>query len=151
MHRRTVVFGLIALYATVCRARAAAWALITKDEFERDSLAPHPVNPLVAAPPGAPTIKVEQPDETLPIKPPVTIRISFLPKAGATIDPASFHATYGWLGIDITGRILEHTHVSASGLLANNVNIPAGHHKVTIQIADNMHRVGIRTFEFTVL
>lgn len=145
MYRRTLLFGLIALYATA----AKAWDLITQDEFERDSVAPHPVTPLVGAPPGAPTIKVEQPDATMPIKPPVTIRISFLPKAGATIDPASFRATYGWL--DITGRILEHAHVSPSGLLANNVNIPTGHHKVTLQIADNMHRVGAHTFEFTVL
>jgi hypothetical protein len=85
----------------------------------------------------------------MPIRPPVTIRISFLPKAGATIETASFHATYGWF--DITKRILEHAHISRSGLLANNVNIPAGHHKVTLQIADNMQRVGVRTFEFTVL
>jgi len=35
MHRRTLIFGPLALYATACRA--AAWALITKEEFERDS------------------------------------------------------------------------------------------------------------------
>jgi hypothetical protein len=40
VHRRTLIFGLIALYATACRAAAAAWALITKEEFERDSVRP---------------------------------------------------------------------------------------------------------------
>jgi hypothetical protein len=34
VHRRTLIFGPLALYASVCRA--AAWALITKEEFERE-------------------------------------------------------------------------------------------------------------------
>ncbi len=155
MHRRTLIFGPIALYATVCRA--AAWALITKEEFERDSAAPHLDEPLArsmrrtSGPPDAPVIEVNQPDATKPIKPPVTIRVHFRPKEGATIDLTSFRVTYGWLAVDITQRIMEHAHVSASGLLANNADVPAGHHRVTLQVADNMHRVGIRTFDFTVL
>ena len=43
-------------------------------------------------------------------------------------------------------------------LLAKNADVPAGLHRVTlnqfianIQVADNLHRVGIRTFEFTVI
>jgi hypothetical protein len=151
--RRTLIFGLLALYATVCRA--AAWALITKEEFERDSAAHHLDRGIkksfAATQAGAPFIEVAQPDETKPIKSPVTIRIHFRPKEGATIDLTSFRVTYGWLAVDITKRIIEHAHVTASGLLANNADIPAGHHRVTLQVADNMHRVGIRTFEFTVL
>ncbi len=42
MHRRTLIFGPLALYATVCRA--AAWALITKEEFERDLTAAQPLS-----------------------------------------------------------------------------------------------------------
>ena len=153
MYRRTFIFGLLALYATACRA--AAWALITKEEFERD-IAAHHLNrsikeSLAATQPGAPIIEVEKPDESKPIKPPVTIRIHFRPKEGATIDLKSFRVTYGWLAFDITKRIIEHAHVSASGLLAKNADIPAGHHRVTLQVADSMHRVGIRTFEFIVL
>jgi hypothetical protein len=163
VHRRTLIFGLLALYATVCRARAAAWALITKEEFELDSTAPHREESLAATqplsrsmrrtsrPPDAPIIELEQPNATKPIKPPLTIRIHFRPKEGATIDLTSFRVTYGWLALDITKRIIEHAHVSASGLLANNADIPAGRHRVTLQVADNMHRVGVRTFEFTVL
>jgi hypothetical protein len=151
VHRRTLIFGLLALYTTVCRA-AAAWALITKEEFERDLAAAQPLsrNLRTSGPPDAPIIEIEQPNETKPIKPPLTIRVRFRPKEGATIDVTSFRVTYGWLGVDITKRVLEHAHVSASGLLANNADIPAGHHRVTLEVADNMHRVGIRTFEFTV-
>jgi len=149
MHRRTFIFGPLALYATVCRA--ATWALITKEEFEQSAAQPLSRSIRRSSPPDAPTIEVSQPDATKPIKPPVTIRIRFRPKEGATIDPTSFRATYGSLGIDITNRIMQHAHVSASGLVANNADVPAGHHSVTLQIADNMHRVAIRTFEFTVL
>jgi hypothetical protein len=151
MYRRTFIFGLLALYSTLCRA--AAWALITKDEFERDLAAAQPLSRSMrrTGPPDAPTIEIEQPNETKPIKPPLTIRVRFRPKEGATIDLTSFRVTYGSLALDITKRVMEHAHVSASGLLANNADIPAGHHRVTLQIADNMHRVGIRTFEFTVL
>jgi hypothetical protein len=154
VHRRTLIFGPLALYASVCRA--AAWALITKEEFEREEslAATQPLSRSIrhtSGPLDAPVIEVNQPDETKPIKPPVTIRIHFRPKEGATIDLASFRVTYGLLGVDITKRIIEHAHVSASGLLANNADVPAGHHRVTLQIADNMQRVGIRTFDFTVL
>ena len=48
MYRRTLIFGLLALYSTVCRA--AAWALITKDEFERDLGAGQPLSRTCAAP-----------------------------------------------------------------------------------------------------
>jgi len=151
--RRMLIFGLLTVsYVNPCRA--AAWTLISKEEFEHDSSAPRFrfrgfVAPATQA--GAPVIEVDQPDETRPINVPVTIRLRFRPQGGAIIDLTSFRATYGWLAIDITQRIIEHAQVSASGLLANGADIPAGHHKVTLQVADNMHRVGMRTFEFTVM
>ena len=151
MNRRTLVFGLLAI-SYVKPANAAGWTLISKEEFERDSAAPHSRGPFApTAQSGAPLIEIEQPDETKPIKVPVTIRLRFLPQTGAAIDPTSFRATYGWLAIDITQRIIEHAQVNAAGLSASGADIPPGHHKVTLQIADNVHRVGIRTFEFTVV
>ena len=151
MDRRSLIFGLLAVtYVNPCRA--AAWTLISKEEFEQDSAAPRIrgfIAPATQA--GAPVIEVDQPDETKSINVPVTIRLRFRPQAGAIIDLTSFRATYGWLGIDITQRILEHAQVNTSGLVANGADIPAGHHKVTLQVADNMHRVGMRTFEFTVI
>ena len=151
MYRRTVILGLLAL--TYARpGRAAGWALISADEFERDRNAPHFRGGFASAPQsGAPIIEVDQPDDTKPLKAPLTIRLRFRPQGTASIDLSSFRATYGWLGIDITSRILDHAQVNASGLVASNAEIPAGHHKVTLQIADNMHRLGARTFEFTVV
>jgi hypothetical protein len=34
--------------------------------------------------------------------------------------------------------------------VAHNASVPAGSYRVILQIADNRHRVGRRTFEFTV-
>jgi hypothetical protein len=152
VHRRTLIFGPLALYATVCHA--AAWALITKEEFDQSLAATQPLTRstrLSSVSADAPIIEVDQPDANKPIKPPVTIRIRFRPKEGATIDLTSFRVLYGSLALDITRRIIEHAHVSASGLVAKNADVPAGHHRVTLQVADNMHRVASRTFEFTVV
>jgi len=153
MHRRAVILGVIASsYAAV--SRADSWFLITEDEFQRERLAP----PTQSAPPSAtrtlapsPTITVEQPDTTKPIKSPVTIRASFHPHGGATIVLTSFKVTYGSLGIDITSRIVTHAKLNESGISAENAQLPSGHHKIAVQIADDKGRVGIESFEFTVV
>jgi hypothetical protein len=88
----------------------------------RDLAAPHLEKSNAAIQRGAPIIEVEQPDETKPIKPPVTIRLRFLPQGNSKIELTSFRATYGWLALDITERILEHAELKESGLLANGAN-----------------------------
>ena len=117
MYRRTVILGLLTLLF-VRPGRAAGWALITSDEFERDRNAPHFRGGFGSAPQsGAPIIEVDQPDDKKPLRAPLTIRLRFRPQGAASIDLTSFRATYGWLGIDITRRILEHAQVSPSGLV----------------------------------
>lgn len=150
MHRRTLILGGIAISCATAR-RAAAWTLITNEELARELAAPRLEKSNATIQPGAPMIEVEQPDETKPIKPPVTIRLRFLPQGNSKIDLASFRATYGWLALDITKRILEHAEVAESGLLVNNADISPGNYKITLQIADDLHRVGSRAFEFTVI
>jgi hypothetical protein len=145
------MFSLLTL-PVVRPCYAGIWTLVTQEEFQQDSAAPRFRGDIIAPTemPGAPIIKVDEPAQTTAIRTPVSIHLRFLPQRGAAIDLASFRATYGWLGIDITSRIIEHAQINASGLVANNAEIPSGHHKVTLQIADNLHRVGSRVFEFTV-
>jgi hypothetical protein len=150
VRRRTLILGLVAISCAPAR-RAAAWTLITPDEFARDQAAPHIAPSFAAPPPGGPVIEVDQPDPTKPIRPPVTIRLRFIPQGTAQIDAASFRVTYGWLRLDITSRILEHAQVTQSGLVATNVDISPGTYSITLQIADNLHRVGMRTFDFAVV
>lgn len=152
MRRRAFISGLLPTCSILCASMhpSAAWELVTREEFKRESAAPHNKAAPAAARPGAPIITLEEPNPKHRITPPVTIRITFRPQDGATIDPRTFRATYGWLGIDITHHIVANAKLNASGLVAKNANVPAGSYKVTLRIADNRHRVGTRTFEFTV-
>lgn len=63
---------------------------------------------------------------------------------------STFSATYGWLGLDITQRLLEHGVATPNGLSAANVELPAGDHRVTLSIADTAGKTASRTFRFSV-
>jgi hypothetical protein len=152
MRRMAFISSLLATCSILCASicPSAAWDLVTRGEVKRESTAPHNKAAPATAQPGAPIIRVEEPNQKERITPPLTLHITFRPQGGATIDPKTFRATYGWLGIDITHHIVAHAKLSPSGLVANNASIPAGSYRVTLRIADNRHRVGVRTFEFTV-
>jgi hypothetical protein len=62
----------------------------------------------------------------------------------------SFRATYGWLGINITRRLLEHAVTTPNSLSAENVNLPRGNHRVTLSIADTSGKTASQTFRFSV-
>ena len=62
------------------------------------------------------------------------------------IDIQSFRATYGWLGINITGRLLEHATKLPDSLVAENVDLPVGDHRVTVAIANTRARRASKTF-----
>jgi hypothetical protein len=154
MNRRSIIIGLAGLCASLSMSarRAFAWVLITQDESiaEKKALEDNKGIQPAEAPPGsdAPVIEVLEPDTTKPIKSPVKIRIRFRPQSGSTINPKTFRAKYGWLGIDITDRLAGHAQIDASGLSADNAEIPAGQYAITLQVADSMGRVGTRALEF---
>jgi hypothetical protein len=124
------------------------WTLVAPGEDARDRAAPHLPAPPDLPPP--PTINLLQPDLSRPLRNPVTIEVHFGAGPGRTIDMQSFKATYGWLGLNITSRLLEHSVSGPASLTADNVNLPLGNHRVTISIADSYGKVASRTFEFSV-
>jgi hypothetical protein len=136
--------AMMALAATA----QSTWRLITPDEEARDDAAPH-----LAEPPdlGAfPTIELVRPDISREIRNPVTIEVRFGPGPGEVIDMRTFNATYGWLGIDITRRLLDHATITANGLMAADVELPLGGHRVTLSIADTSGNSSSRTFRLSV-
>jgi hypothetical protein len=149
MYRRSLILGLIATSCFGIRA-ASAWSLVTRQQSQREHAAPHKQAAPAAPRSGAPTIRVEEPNTTRPINSPVRIRVTFQPASNATIVVDSFRVRYGSLGIDITRRILAHARPTASGVTVNDAELPRGRHRVTIQIADNLGRVGSKSLEFTV-
>jgi len=100
----------------------------------------------------APTITVVKPEHSAPIRPPVDIDVEFTPSQGSTVDVSSLKILYGFLKLDITQRILKApgVQVSTSGLKASGAQLPSGSHKLLIEIADNLGRVGRQPVEFTV-
>jgi hypothetical protein len=124
------------------------WHLITPEEEARDDVAPH-----AAARPdrsGPPTIYLLRPDISRPIRNPTTIELRFSPGPGGAIDMASFSATYGWLGIDVTRRLLQHAVTTGNGFVARDVDLPLGNHRITLSIADMTGRATSRTFDLSV-
>jgi hypothetical protein len=132
----------------------APWPLLTREEARHANTAAAQIPqiaPATRAAPGGPQIVVEQPAVGAPLRPPVTFRVRFVPESGSSIDPHTFRATYGSLGLDITARLLQHAQFTGEKLIVDNVDIPAGSHMVTIEIGDTRGHESSRTFQFTVV
>ena len=82
---------------------------------------------------------------------PVNIRIRFQAATNARIDVNSLRVRYGFMGLDVTRRILAHARPTATGVFVEDAELPRGRHRVTIQVADNMGRLGSQSFDFNVV
>jgi len=147
--RARVLFIPLGLALSIFPMKARAWPLITPDEEARDSAAPEALAPADLPPP--PAIDLVRPDISGPVRNPVTIEVRFKAGANHPIDIRTFNATYGRLGINITGRLLEHAATTPDGLSAENVELPTGSHRVTLSIADTSGKTASRTFRFSVV
>jgi len=150
LYRRNLIAGVVAS-ACFGICRASAWPLVTRQQAQRENAAPHGQAAPVPTRSGAPTISIEEPDITRPVRSPVNIRIRFQAAANARIEVNTLRVRYGRLGIDLTRRILAHARPTSSGVFVEDAELPRGRHRVTIQIADNMGRVGSKSFDFNVV
>lgn len=148
MTSRLVVTGVGFALMALATAAQTTWDLVTTDEEARDRAASHVPGP--ADLPAPPAIELLRPDISRPISNPTTIEVRFSPGSGAPVDMGTFRATYGWLGINITNRLLEHAKKTPDTLLAEAVDLPSGDHKVTISIANMVGKTASRTFHFSV-
>ena len=146
--RRDLLVTAVFVLAPFSASAQQPWKLITPDEEARDNVAPQAPPPPDLPPP--PSIDLVRPDISRPIRNPATIEVRFSPGPGQSIDMATFNATYGLLGINITRRLLDRAVVTANGLAAENVELPAGSHRVTMSIADTSGKRASRTFSFSV-
>ena len=146
--RRSLLAGLAGLASL---GAAPLGPVVTAEEVRRDRTAPRPPRDRSLPDPLSPRIEVDRPDATHSLVAPISFRVAFRPAPGAAIVASSFHAAYGFLQLDITSRLLERARLSAAELVAEQVDIPAGQHRVTLEIADNTGRIGRRTFRFAVV
>ena len=54
------------------------------------------------------------------------------------------------LAIDVTDRLRAHARIDASGLLAEEVALPAGQHRIILSVADDQGRRGERDFRLRI-
>jgi len=101
--------------------------------------------------PGAPKIHILQPVMSgAPLQNPIRIQLQFSSASDADIDPGSFRAYYGFLRIDLTGRILKSVRVAKSGLKIENAELPSGKHRLFLRIADSKERTTETEVRFVV-
>jgi hypothetical protein len=128
--------------------------LVSDEEFarERDYAAtPAAQYEARSAPaPDAPSIEVRNPRLNDTLSAPFPIRIAFSAREGAEIVPASFRVYYGMLRLDITDRVLQNVKVAPAGFSVEEADIPAGSHRLLLQITDSKGRVGETTLSFRV-
>jgi len=153
--RSSLAAVLLLAVAALASAAQGGFQLLTSREYQSElaaRAAPGATFTAKAADFNAPTITVVAPDHSAPIKPPVDINVQFAAAQGATVNPSSLKIMYGFLKLDITQRILQApgVQVSAAGLKASGAQLPSGSHKLLIEIADNIGRVGRQPLEFTV-
>ena len=85
-----------------------------------------------------------EPAADLKVKAPFAIAVLFRAQSDAAIDPSTFKVMYGAMKFDITSRITKFVKVTREGFTLDNAQIPAGKHRLTLQVQDEKQRVAER-------
>lgn len=127
--------------------------LVTPEEAQRFR-GEDAFNALAALRPRAavPVIEIVRPELVgdLKVKAPFPITVVFRGQADAAIDPRTFKVMYGALKIDITSRLTGFTQVTREGFTLDQANIPAGRHRLTLQVMDEKQRLAERELRLVV-
>ncbi|MDP2008066.1 MAG: hypothetical protein Q8K45_20545 [Rubrivivax sp.] len=134
----------LALLTAAFAGRAEGFELITAEEAQQEAqaaaAAPREVRtrglPVVKA--GQPAIQVVTPTPAgNAVNGPVRIEVAFKPAPGTRIVPSTFRVLYGLLKIDLTDRMKKHTTVTEQGVVVDQARVPAGQHRLILQVADD--------------
>lgn len=141
---RTTVLCL-ALAFSALDSRAEDFDLITAAEAQAEAKAAATAPPetrtrsLPVPKPGQPAIKVVTPNNTpsSAVNAPVRIEVSFKAASGNRIVPSTFRVLYGLMKIDLTDRLKKHATVTETGVVIDQAKVPAGQHRLILQVADD--------------
>jgi hypothetical protein len=104
-----------------------------------------------ATPTSPPQIQVVAPQPSNPtVASPLRIELKFSTSADARILPDTFRVLYGLLKIDITSKLRPYAQVTDKGLVAENAAVPAGNHRLFLQISDSAGRTTVSQWRLTV-
>ena len=99
-----------------------------------------------------PQIDILKPDPAsdLKVKTPFAISVLFKGQSDSAIDPSTFKIMYGAMRFDITSRITKFIKVTPTGFSLDKAQIPAGKHRLTLQVQDEKQRVAERELRLEV-
>ena len=143
---------LIACGMSASVTASQGFVLVSPEEVARERAKGEPprTRSFLGTDPGAPEIVLLKPLSLSNVTAPTDIELRIMPKSPAKIVWDSLRVLYGFFGLDVTDRLTEHAEVTSAGILARDAVLPAGSHRITIEITDDRQRVGRRTFEFEV-
>jgi hypothetical protein len=134
----------LALLLAATDSRAEGFELITaaeaQQEADAEASSPPPVRTrgLPVTRPGQPAIQVVSPQAAgTSVNAPVRIEVAFKPAPGTRIVPSTFRVLYGLLKIDLTDRLKKHSTVTETGVVVDQAQVPAGQHRLILQVADD--------------
>ena len=140
---RTALF-CVALLAASIASHAEGFELVTAEEALREAeavaAAPREVRTrgLPVVKPGQPAIEVVKPTAAgNEVSAPVRIEVAFKAAPGTRIVPSTFRVLYGLLKIDLTDRMKKHASVTEQGVVVDQARMPAGQHRLILQVADD--------------
>lgn len=132
------------LFGLVCSTTVYGFTLISNEELRQETAyaatSPRSFVSKAIAMPGSPRIEVISPEVSNIVKPPVRIQVKFISEHDTEINPATFKVYYGMFRLDLTDRILKQASVTKTGMLVDNADVPAGEHRLYLQIRDGMQR-----------
>ena len=144
MKRRTLV-SLLALSATGVRANDDGFVLITQQQLDEEQRAQATQRPEL--PPSRkrgvfPMIRVIDPRAgDGGVQSPLRLEFQFETSRDAHIVPATFRVLYGILKFDLTDTLRPHARWNEQGVVVAQAMVPAGSHRLLVQIADDKGRV----------
>ena len=99
-----------------------------------------------------PKIKIVAPILEKPLLMPIDIDLQFVPVGSTHIRPETFRVCYmGLITMDITKRITDRVTVSEQGLHVVGAQLPHGHHRLLLLVADQHGRLARHEAVFNVL
>lgn len=150
--------GLLVLGLTwlIIQAAWASFWLITPEEYAKDQTMDVQTKSIMLHEEKldalAPKIVLKQPSiMNGKVQSPMKIELTFQAQGDATIDSSSLRVLYGFIGLDITSRILESdAEITESGLVVKDAELPPGVHDVVVEIQDSLQRTGRASFSIEV-
>lgn len=147
MQRVTSFFATMALLGLLS-GPAAAVTLIKDEEARLPAAVGGLVTRGITRGPG---VKMLSPDPAAgPVKSPFNLKVSFEPRGGARIDPASVSVTYlKATPVDLLPRVK--TGLSAGGIELPGAEVPPGEHQIRVTVQDSEGRQSSTVLQLNVV